>query len=458
MGRQVRFYIRNRIRRYRPDCDIVAIKASSNIRGVGVNSIRFIQGLSFLDSLANAQNKPYVAILSIEVKNSSHDGLNEACEYIASFIQGENGRGKAIVVAACNYRENKWHATGEITPGTLNQLSFSYQKITSDPTYNFINIYIEKVHPGADLTVITPSGDTLGTFNNGTNMSAPVQSEHGYYYQVYNAPNGPEPINGYKLLQLALIDGNNFNSEPDNTCDIAEGEWKLILDSDELGTWHSYIYTFENISETIFTSNVSEAGTVTDPAAREEVIAVGAYVSSNYWYMGDWYTGEIPGYKVSTTTINGSFCDFSGMGPTPTGVLKPEISAPGEYITGTMSGDAWPLAENTISMFFDNPDNPLEKVSPDSLHGTAQGTSFASPQVAGVCALLLEADPTLTNEEIKQIIISTATPDTTTGAVPNNEWGYGRLNAVDAVASVLGVSDSGSSSVEFATRHFPGQR
>ena len=94
-------------------------------------------------------------------------------------------------------------------------------------------------------------------------------------------------------------------------------------------------------------------------------------------------------------------------------------------------------------------------MAPDSIHGASSGTSFATPHVTGICALLFEVDPTLTHEEIKNILISTATSDTISAPVPNNIWGYGRANAVDAVAMALGISEENSPSVNFTTRTFP---
>ena len=57
----------------------------------------------------------------------------------------------------------------------------------------------------------------------------------------------------------------------------------------------------------------------------------------------------------------------------------------------------------------------------------------------GVIALMLQLDPTLTNQEIKEILQETAREDSFTGPVPNITFGYGKL---DALAALKKVSES----------------
>lgn len=77
--------------------------------------------------------------------------------------------------------------------------------------------------------------------------------------------------------------------------------------------------------------------------------------------------------------------------------------------------------------------------------GAFSGTSAASPMVAGVCALLKEADPSLTPEQIKSILKHTALDITTginahgkiAGPGPDGATGFGLVDATRAVDVVL---------------------
>ena len=96
---------------------------------------------------------------------------------------------------------------------------------------------------------------------------------------------------------------------------------------------------------------------------------------------------------------------FSSRGPSPlTEDVKPHLVAPGTHILSTYPGGQYAYAN---------------------------GTSMASPHTAGTIALLLSANPALTQADIMQILADTAVPITSTH--PNDDSGWGRLDAYTAV-------------------------
>jgi len=117
--------------------------------------------------------------------------------------------------------------------------------------------------------------------------------------------------------------------------------------------------------------------------------------------------GAVDGGSVSMPIAS-----FSSRGPsncTPDGstTFKPEVSAPGVNVRSSYNNGGYTQLD---------------------------GTSMACPHVAGVVALVRQANPNLTSEQVKQIIYETAvesSADNTPGE--DNNYGNGVVNAYAAV-------------------------
>jgi hypothetical protein len=66
-----------------------------------------------------------------------------------------------------------------------------------------------------------------------------------------------------------------------------------------------------------------------------------------------------------------------------------------------------------------------------------QGTSMASPHVAGVVALMLQAQPNLDHDAVVTILQETARGDDFTGSLPNYAFGYGKVDALAALQALV---------------------
>jgi len=107
------------------------------------------------------------------------------------------------------------------------------------------------------------------------------------------------------------------------------------------------------------------------------------------------YTVGSPGCAHNVITVGAAndtdhIASFSSRGPTSDGRVKPDIVLPGVNIIAAR-------AKGTS----------LGKVI-DDYYVALSGTSMATPHAAGICALLLQAEPDLTPLEIKQRLMGTA--------------------------------------------------
>ena len=120
----------------------------------------------------------------------------------------------------------------------------------------------------------------------------------------------------------------------------------------------------------------------------------------------------------------------------------PTLVAPGtgrefESNAGKFSA-AYVSTRSKTNVFSNGLDSDLElPVNFIPYYTQISGTSMATPHVAGVVALMLDADPTLTPDEVKQILVQTAS------RMPGyDEWqvGAGYVNAYAAVDKVFNRS------------------
>lgn len=139
---------------------------------------------------------------------------------------------------------------------------------------------------------------------------------------------------------------------------------------------------------------------------------------------------------------NGTGSDVAGQPADENALpnLRADVTAPGVDIkSARMKGVGLTNTIGAVPIFVGA--NDLTTIPPGFLpyYTTSQGTSFACPHVSGVVALMLEARPTLTPDEVVTILRQTATP------MPYEERvvGAGYVDAHNAVRSVLGLSPVG---------------
>jgi bacillopeptidase F len=124
---------------------------------------------------------------------------------------------------------------------------------------------------------------------------------------------------------------------------------------------------------------------------------------------------------VGATDINDDIADFSSRGPAPD---QPPFNDPSTWLR-----DDWNLTKPQISA----PGVNIRSCVPGGGYQNMNGTSMATPHVAGAIAIMCQKNPTLDVKTIYSILIDNVDEPPQGVPYPNNTYGWGRLNVWKAL-------------------------
>ncbi|MEL7062138.1 MAG: S8 family peptidase [Bacteroidota bacterium] len=341
---------------------------------------------------------PSVTLMNIGSIGGPTDGTSKISRAINDYV----GQGHPFVCGSGDDGGADNHASGDI------------------PANQAIELVIEKAEAGflrmdlwypesgrLDLQIERPNGMTLGP---------------------YSAPNGPSAVADQNLGDIFIghrgKDVEFFEATSDRRELLIDfsgvaGTYTLTLTNttNESIPFHATLNpsTFGNTNR--FGSFVVAGHSINDYTSAEEAITPTDYVVKNEW-----------------TDLNGNFRDIteqgedgelwlgSSAGPTHDGRRGVDFATPGEVCFAAYQPDTW----------YHNASANLVQGG-NGLYGIQNAVSAAAPLSTGIIALMLEANPTLTPTQIKDILQQSSEGDGFTGTVPNPVWGYGKLNALKAL-------------------------
>ncbi|MBN2908693.1 S8 family serine peptidase [Polycladomyces sp. WAk] len=183
---------------------------------------------------------------------------------------------------------------------------------------------------------------------------------------------------GIRVISLSLGSTSQLSYKDDPVCQAVEAAWN------------------HGITVVVAAGNEGpEPRTIASPGIHPRVITVGASDDHS-----------------TVDNRDNTIAQFSSRGPTIDGIVKPDLVAPGTQITSLRVKRSY-----------------LDKTAPDSQvdgdYTSLSGTSMATPIVAGIAALLLTSDPTLTPDQVKQRLLENAQDL----KFPENEQGRGQVSA-----------------------------
>lgn len=410
-----------------PAADILVVKGGDG----GFSSNRVIDGVNWIFAEAERLGKPAVANLSLGGQYGPHDGSTLYEQLLSSLT----GPGKILAIAAGNDGGNRSpgagfgpsliHAMGPSVVGSTSSFTVRVPSYTANSGTCNDYFVLDLWYEGADrlnVTVVRPNGSTA-TAGYG---EAVEDLATGGEILLENAEDGANPENGDNQVYIQVSDCAAAGNNP------ATGTWTIRVTPTVAASgqaYHMWLYASRLGTTTAFGADgFSNSHAIGIPGTAERAITVGAFVTRLCW-------PSVVGDQCSSLREEiGDIAYFSSPGPTRDGKLKPEISAPGRMIISALSSAA---------------SAPEYLVQPDRVHWAIQGTSMATPHVAGAIGLMLQANRNLTPENVEAILAQTANRDPFTSRTyfegasridpaPNFQWGYGKLDVAAALGSLLG--------------------
>lgn len=350
-------------------------------------------------------------------------GYMDGTGLIADVMQELSDLGVVFVTSAGNNGDVKFHLHQNFdtntdtlrsvikfaTGGDPNRYGESIT-MTSSPNTSF-RYAIEVTYTNGDFIGYTPFYDTQsGDFDLDT-----IAYVEGYpvQYKIENvASSVPSALPHVRLrvkktvyggIQYGLVvvaDEGDFHA------------WNLIELTNGVGNWGGAFAS----AGTGWTAGDKEYG-IGAPANVPCAISVAAH----YARQKDNTTGQFSG--------SGTIANFTSWGPVIGNPDKPDVSAPG--------GDVMAALSSYTSSTEHTPSNTLNFNGRTYGFCRLSGTSMSSPFVAGVVALMLEANPYLTPDQVKSILKETAFLDEFTEATSPVRYGAGKVDAYQAVMRAL---------------------
>ncbi|WP_438028906.1 S8 family serine peptidase [Sorangium sp. So ce233] len=377
------------------------IVAAPSRPGEGFDDPDILKAVQFIFDRADELNMPAVVNLSVGSDFGPHDGTSPLEAGLAAMV-GSAHPGRAIVVAAGNsgalYEVDGVgpmgiHTEAHVSPHAETRVPIRTPSASSGQGYVWITfrpgdeVSVGLEGPGGEawIGLIDPGHDAGYTGDDGETTGAVIN----------RLANGKSPITADTNSAVVAFSGA-----------WKAGEFAIRLKG--RGDAQLWVTGLGDVSPSHdlglqFTRGIKQ-GTINVPASHPGLLAVGCTINRVRW--------KPQGSSDSVLLLNldgeaiheDSACYFSAAGPTPFGVAKPEISAPGGLVAAAMGSGVNPREGH--GGLFDMPGCPddVPCFVVDDFHAIASGSSMSAPQVAGAIALLFQIDPNLSQAEVTEVL------------------------------------------------------
>lgn len=381
--------------------DIAVVSTNRSEQGM-------IDGVDFLIKYADEVGKPLVINMSYGTVLGYKDGTSAFAIMLDNLLKDKAGR--ILCIAA----GNEGHRNSMITATT------NTSTILNTPSYGRENLFAqgEKDHKYSLVIILrnASSGETIleQTLNSDTQETKSVSDIGGQSYSSIYMSSQTNSESGAPSFTVNITYTKNETEE-----------WIVKMQTDggkfQIGCDYG---SFSSEGKEKYVDGTS-SGSIASTATGREPIAVGAYVSRKSYK-------DVTGTMRNNEWTRGDIYPKSGKGPTFDGRMKPDIAAPGAAVISSLNSYA-----ASYSVTNDMKIGSLPYNERTYWWGVSSGTSMATPAVSGVVALWLQAEPTLTAAQVRDIMQTTAISDTYVSTASEESFGYGKIDALAGIKEIL---------------------
>ncbi|MBE9050075.1 S8 family peptidase [Nostocales cyanobacterium LEGE 11386] len=369
-----------------PEADLVIIKSD-------LQDAHIADGVRYVFRIARELGRPAVLNLSLGGHADAHDGSDS----LSKIIDAESGPGRIVCCAAGNEGNDNIHGQATITCGKTHGMRFNV------PHHQVGIVWLNAWYSSnskLEVSVRSPNG-----------FVTPFQKiiPYGNPAQNYNLPDahveivtpGPDPSNGdYNFFVQIRGKGNNR---------VQGGIWQLQVRNTSAANTRLDVWTLDDASSVFFTGeSVQDAVKIGSPGAASNAVTVAAYTTKAKYTDID---GQAREMGLELNTISG----FSSEGPLRNNAAKPDVAAPGAMIVAALSANA----------------NFDRSMIINSKFTAMAGTSMATPFVTGLVALLLQRNPKLDPNAVKDLLRANSTIPGKPSGTFDKKWGFGLINVAN---------------------------
>lgn len=409
-----------------PDADIVLVSFKDSNTDI-------VNGIKYIFDYADSVGKPAVVNISLGSHIGPHDGTSDSD---LSFAQ-LTGPGHIIVGACGNEGDTKLHVSKTFENGDCSlKTMLPNEKSEDGKTFsNYIDVW------GGKDSKLAVKAVVVNTINGDIVEESDEVSTDGAQNVRWRPLDDSKIAASIQLVRQVNPTNHRTNIIVSSAATVINQPYAIgiVATGDEgqtVNMWNATQNVFKSFNKSGWTEGDTESTAGELGGVSPDVISVGSYNSknkfiplnmvgtNNYLYFDEKTIGKLYGHS-----------SFSSHGPTADGRMKPDVSAPGCLVI------------SAGSKYANVDQNAIAAKNNSDIYVYCVGTSMASPFVTGTVALWLQANPSLTPSQIREIISHTASADsytTSDSTLPNNIWGYGKIDALAGLKEVLhttGIND-----------------